>query len=103
VPRRWAPRHAGRMDAMVTLLLDSTQLEVVLSATERAMSFRKSNIVAYKSATELNARMKLAEGREDFHTLGWLRHLAESAGEPLYRTPRIAAPPRVRAPRSAPV
>ena len=33
---------------------------------------RKSNIVAYKSATELNARMKLAEGREDFHTLGWL-------------------------------
>ena len=33
---------------------------------------RKSNIAAYKSATELNARMKLAEGREDFHTLGWL-------------------------------
>ena len=35
---------------------------------------RKSNIVAYKSATELNARMKLAEGREDFHTLGWLQY-----------------------------
>ena len=35
---------------------------------------RKSNIVAYKSATELNARMKLAEGREDFHTLGWLAY-----------------------------
>jgi tetratricopeptide (TPR) repeat protein len=35
---------------------------------------RKSNIVAYKSATELNARMKLAEGREDFHTLGWLEY-----------------------------
>jgi hypothetical protein len=33
------------MDAMVTLLLDSTQLEVVLSPTERAMSFRRSNIV----------------------------------------------------------
>ncbi len=35
---------------------------------------RKSNIAAYKSATELNARMKLAEGREDFHTLGWLEY-----------------------------
>lgn len=30
---------------MVTLLLDSTQLEVVLSPTERAMSFRQRNIV----------------------------------------------------------
>ena len=35
---------------------------------------RKSNIVAYKAATELNTRMKLAEGREDFHTLGWLQY-----------------------------
>ena len=35
---------------------------------------RKSNIAAYKSAVELNARMKLAEGREDFHTLGWLQY-----------------------------
>jgi tetratricopeptide (TPR) repeat protein len=35
---------------------------------------RKSNTSAYKSATELNARMKLAEGREDFHTLGWLEY-----------------------------
>ena len=35
---------------------------------------RKSNIAAYKSATELNARLKLAEGREDFHTLGWLEY-----------------------------
>ncbi|MBI3263321.1 MAG: hypothetical protein HYZ58_09230 [Acidobacteria bacterium] len=33
-----------------------------------------SNIVAYKAAMELNARMKLAEGREDFHTLGWLAY-----------------------------
>ena len=33
------------MEAMVTLLLDSTQLEVVLSPTERALSFRKNNIV----------------------------------------------------------
>jgi hypothetical protein len=33
---------------------------------------RTSNIAAYKAASELNARMKLAEGREDFHTLGWL-------------------------------
>lgn len=35
---------------------------------------RTSNIAAYKAATELNARMKLAEGREDFHTLGWLEY-----------------------------
>lgn len=35
---------------------------------------RASNIVAYKAASELNARMKLAEGREDFHTLGWLTY-----------------------------
>lgn len=35
---------------------------------------RASNIAAYKSATELNARMKLPEGREDFHTLGWLEY-----------------------------
>jgi tetratricopeptide (TPR) repeat protein len=35
---------------------------------------RTSNIVAYKAAAELNARMKLQEGREDFHTLGWLQY-----------------------------
>ena len=35
---------------------------------------RASNIAAYKAATELNARMKLAEGREDFHTLSWLTY-----------------------------
>ncbi len=35
---------------------------------------RTSNIVAYKAANYLNARMKLAEGREDFHTLGWLTY-----------------------------
>ena len=35
---------------------------------------RTSNIAAYKAASELNARMKLAEGREDFHTLGWLEY-----------------------------
>ena len=34
----------------------------------------KSNIVAYKAAADLNARLKLAEGREDFHTLGWLAY-----------------------------
>ncbi|WP_285138434.1 hypothetical protein [Microbacterium sp. lyk4-40-TSB-66] len=37
---------------MVTLLLDSTQLEVVLSATERAMSFRRSNIVVPREHIE---------------------------------------------------
>ena len=35
---------------------------------------RTSNIVAYKAAVDLNARMKLAEGREDFHTLSWLQY-----------------------------
>ena len=35
---------------------------------------RTSNIVAYKSAVDLNTRMKLAEGREDFHTLSWLQY-----------------------------
>ncbi|MEO8681882.1 MAG: hypothetical protein ABI665_22740 [Vicinamibacterales bacterium] len=35
---------------------------------------RTSNIAAYKAASELNTRMKLAEGREDFHTLGWLTY-----------------------------
>jgi hypothetical protein len=35
---------------------------------------RASNIVAYKSAVDLNTRLKLAEGREDFHTLSWLQY-----------------------------
>lgn len=35
---------------MVTLLLDSTQLEVVLSGAERAMSFRRGNVVIERSA-----------------------------------------------------
>jgi len=33
-----------------------------------------SNVDAYKAATELNAKMKLPEGREDFHTLSWLAY-----------------------------
>lgn len=37
---------------MVTLLLDSTQLEVVLSPTERAMSFRRSNVVVPREHIE---------------------------------------------------
>jgi tetratricopeptide (TPR) repeat protein len=35
---------------------------------------RTSNIAAYKAAVDVNTRMKLAEGREDFHTLGWLQY-----------------------------
>lgn len=35
---------------MVTLLLDSTQLEVVLSGAERIMAFRKGNVVIERSA-----------------------------------------------------
>ncbi|GAA2977536.1 hypothetical protein JOD63_003207 [Microbacterium terrae] len=34
---------------MVTLLLDSTQLEIVLSGAEKAMAFRKSNVVIERS------------------------------------------------------
>jgi tetratricopeptide (TPR) repeat protein len=33
-----------------------------------------SNVAAYKAATDLIARMNLAEGREDFHTLSWLEY-----------------------------
>src|SRR5687768_450805 len=33
-----------------------------------------SNVDAYKAAMDVNARMKLAEGREDFHTLSWLEY-----------------------------
>lgn len=31
-----------------------------------------SNVVAHKAAMDVNARLKLPEGREDFHTLSWL-------------------------------
>ena len=34
---------------MVTLLLDSTQLQIVLSGAERAMAFRKGNVVIERS------------------------------------------------------
>jgi len=40
---RWQTRR------MVTLLLDSTQLEVVLSGAERAMAFHKGNVVIERS------------------------------------------------------
>jgi hypothetical protein len=33
-----------------------------------------SNIDAYKAAMDVNKRLKLAEGREDFHTLSWLAY-----------------------------
>ena len=33
-----------------------------------------SNTVAYQAAVELNERMHLPEGREDFHTLSWLQY-----------------------------
>ena len=33
-----------------------------------------SNTVAYKAAVDLIARMKLPEGREDFHALSWLQY-----------------------------
>ena len=40
-----------------------------------------SNVVAYKAAVDLNARMKLAEGREDFHTLSWLAYANTMLGK----------------------
>lgn len=52
---------------------------------------RKSNIAAYKSATELNARMKLAEGREDFHTLGWLEYANLMLGNTAEAAENVAA------------
>lgn len=42
---------------------------------------KQSNIVAYKAAVDLNAKMKLAEGREDFHTLGWLGYANQMLGD----------------------
>ncbi len=41
---------------------------------------KQSNIVAYKAAIDLNAKLKLAEGREDFHTLGWLGYAHQMLG-----------------------
>ena len=38
-----------------------------------------SNVDAYKAAVDLNTRMKLAEGREDFHTLSWLAYAQPDA------------------------
>jgi tetratricopeptide (TPR) repeat protein len=42
---------------------------------------RLSNIDAYKAAVDLNTRMKLPEGREDFHTLGWLAYANVMLGQ----------------------
>jgi tetratricopeptide (TPR) repeat protein len=41
----------------------------------------RSNIAAYKAAFDLNTRMKLAEGREDFHTLSWLAYANTMLGK----------------------
>jgi tetratricopeptide (TPR) repeat protein len=40
-----------------------------------------SNVVAYKAAVDLNNRMKLGEGREDFHTLSWLAYANTMLGK----------------------
>ena len=56
---------------MVTLLLDSTQLDVHLNATEHALSFRKRNISIPRSRI---ARVQLTE---DAWT--WLRGVPEPA------------------------
>ncbi len=42
---------------------------------------KASNIVAYEAAVEVNAKLKLAEGREDFHTLGWLGYANQMLGD----------------------
>jgi tetratricopeptide (TPR) repeat protein len=41
-----------------------------------------SNVAAYKAAMDVNARLKLPEGREDFHTLGWLIYANLMLGKP---------------------
>ena len=43
LPDNWQGR-AGRLSDMVTLLLDQTQLEVVLSPLERAATFHRENL-----------------------------------------------------------
>jgi tetratricopeptide (TPR) repeat protein len=40
-----------------------------------------SNIDAYNAAVSLNTRMKLPEGREDFHTLSWLAYANSMLGK----------------------
>ena len=40
-----------------------------------------SNVVAHKAAVDLNTRLKLAEGREDFHTLSWLAYANTMLGK----------------------
>lgn len=49
---RWHPVAAAvwQTDPMVTLLLDSTRLEVALSVTERALSFRKAPVRVERAA-----------------------------------------------------
>lgn len=48
-----------------------SHIYVQLGMWEQAVA---SNVEAYKAATALNARLKLPEGREDFHTLSWLAY-----------------------------
>ena len=59
---------AGRLEGMVTLLLDSAHLEVALSGAERALAFRKENIRVDRSAI---AKVQLTE--DPWH---WLRGVA---------------------------
>jgi tetratricopeptide (TPR) repeat protein len=40
-----------------------------------------SNVDAHKAAVDVNTRMKLAEGREDFHTLSWLAYANTMLGK----------------------
>jgi tetratricopeptide (TPR) repeat protein len=42
---------------------------------------KQSNIVAYQAAVAINAKLKLAEGREDFHTLSWLAYANQMLGD----------------------
>ena len=41
----------------------------------------RSNVEAYKAAVDLNTRLKLPEGREDFHTLSWLAYANQMLGK----------------------
>jgi hypothetical protein len=66
---------------------------------------RTSNIAAYKAAVDVNTRLKLAEGREDFHTLSWLQYANLMLGniEEARRNVESAKQAADRNPASAPI
>ncbi|SIT86571.1 hypothetical protein SAMN05880545_2571 [Microbacterium sp. RU33B] len=66
--RSMGPRGGWQTGRMATLLLDSARLEVVLSGTERALSFHKGNVEIERSAI---AKVQLTDD-----PFTWLRGVA---------------------------